>query len=144
MKHCFFQYLCTLFVGICPVMFFHKIDYTMATTQQQSGTLYNALTAGSKIIGTIIADSDVRIDGTVEGELQCTGKVVIGEQGSLKGTIACQNAEIMGKLDCKINVEHTLALRASGNIKGEVSTGTLIVEPNAIFNGTCSMNTDHK
>lgn len=38
----------------------------MATTQQQSGTLYNALTAGSKIIGTIIADSDIRIDGTVE------------------------------------------------------------------------------
>lgn len=116
----------------------------MATTQQQSGTLYNALTAGSKIIGTIIADSDVRIDGTVEGDLQCTGKVVIGEQGSLKGTVTCQNAEIMGKLDGKITVEHTLALRASGNIKGEVATGTLIVEPNAVFNGTCSMNADHK
>ena len=116
----------------------------MATTQQQSGTLYNALTAGSKIIGTIIADSDVRIDGIVEGDLQCTGKVVIGEQGSLKGTITCQNAEIMGKLDGKIHVEHTLALRASGNIKGEVGTGTLIVEPNAIFNGTCSMNADLK
>lgn len=111
----------------------------MAATQQQSGTLYNALTAGSKIIGTIIADSDIRIDGTIEGDLQCTGKVVIGEQGSLKGSIVCQNAEIMGSLDGKINVEHTLALRASGNIKGDVATGTLIVEPNAIFNGTCSM-----
>ncbi len=111
----------------------------MATTQQQSGTLYNALTAGSKIIGTIIADSDIRIDGTVEGDLQCTGKAVIGEQGYLKGSVVCQNAEILGKLDGKIDVAHTLALRATGNIKGEVSTATLIVEPNAVFNGTCSM-----
>lgn len=111
----------------------------MATTQQQSGTLYNALTAGSKIIGTIIADSDVRLDGTVEGDLECTGKVVIGEQGSLKGSIVCQNAEIMGKMDGKITVEHTLALRATSNTQGEVVTGTLIVEPNAVFNGTCSM-----
>ncbi|MGM9837385.1 MAG: polymer-forming cytoskeletal protein [Paludibacteraceae bacterium] len=113
----------------------------MATTQQQSGTLYNALTAGSKIVGTIVADSDIRIDGTVEGDLQCTGKVVIGEQGKIKGSIVCQNAEILGCLDGKIEVKHTMALRASGNIKGEVTTGTLIVEPNAIFNGTCSMAT---
>ena len=71
----------------------------MANTTQQSGTLYNALTAGSKIIGTIVADSDIRIDGRVEGDMQCSGKVVIGEKGSVKGSIACQNAEIMGLLD---------------------------------------------
>ena len=111
----------------------------MANTTQQSGTLYNALTAGSKIIGTIIADSDIRIDGRVEGDMQCSGKVVIGEKGSVKGSIACQNAEIMGLLEGKIGVQQTLALRASGKIEGDVRTQTLIVEPNAVFNGTCSM-----
>ncbi len=112
----------------------------MATqTQQPTGSLYNALTAGSKIIGTIIADSDIRIDGVVEGDLKCSGKVVIGEKGLLKGTVDCQNAEILGKLDGKIEVKQTLALRATSNLHGEVHTQTLIVEPNAIFNGTCSM-----
>lgn len=112
----------------------------MATqTQQPTGSLYNALTAGSKIIGTIIADSDIRIDGTVEGDLKCSGKVVIGEKGLLKGTVDCQNAEILGKLDGKIDVKQTLALRATSNMHGEVHTQTLIVEPNAVFNGTCSM-----
>ena len=111
----------------------------MAQTQQQPSTLYNALTSGSKIIGTIIADSDIRIDGVVEGDLQCSGQVVIGDQGKLKGTITCQNAEIMGNLDGKIDVRSTLALRATGNIHGDVSTKTLIVEPNAVFNGSCSM-----
>ena len=64
--------------------------------------MYNAITSGSKIIGTIIADGDIRIDGIVEGEMQCAGKVVIGEKGLIKGTVSCQNAEIMGTLDGKI------------------------------------------
>ena len=87
--------------------------------------MFNALTAGSKIVGTITADTDYRIDGTIEGELNCSGKVVIGEAGRVKGTVNCQNAEIMGLMD--------------GKIQGDVQTKTLIVEPGAQFNGTCSM-----
>lgn len=109
------------------------------TTQQPTGPAYNSLTAGSKIIGTVIADNDFRIDGTIEGEVQCSGKVVIGENGLVKGTVNCQNAEIMGNLDGKVDVKQSLTLRATSNIKGEVHTQILIVEPNAVFNGTCSM-----
>ncbi len=105
----------------------------------QTGTLYNALTSGSKVIGTIIADSDIRIDGQVDGDLQCTGKVVIGTSGFLKGTLTCQNAEIHGKIEGNTTVSDTLSLRSTSNISGEVKTRTLIVEPGAIFNGTCAM-----
>lgn len=108
--------------------------------QQPTGTLFNALTAGSKIVGTIVTDTDIRIDGTVEGDLQCAGKVVIGEKGSLKGTIVCRNAEILGRIEGKITVSDTLALRATANLKGEAVTKILIVEPNAVFNGNCSMS----
>lgn len=109
------------------------------TTQQPTGPSYNSLTSGSKIIGTVLADNDFRIDGIIEGDVQCSGKVVIGEQGFVKGTVNCQNAEIMGKLDGKVEVKQSLTLRATSNIKGEVNTQILIVEPNAVFNGTCSM-----
>ena len=114
----------------------------MATTQQNTGALDNALTSGSKIIGTVITDSDIRIDGTIEGDVKCSGKMVIGEQGLVKGTVECQSAEIMGTLDGKINVKYTLALRATSRLKGEINTQTLMVEPNAIFNGSCTMGND--
>ena len=114
----------------------------MANDKQQSGLMFNALTAGSKIVGTITADSDYRIDGMIEGELNCSGKVVIGEAGRIKGTVNCQNAEILGLMDGKINCSQQLCLRASGKIHGDVQTKTLIVEPGAIFNGTCSMGSD--
>ena len=102
-------------------------------------TLYNALTSGSKIIGTVITDSDMRIDGIVEGDVKCSGKLVIGEQGLVKGSIECQNAEVMGRVDGKIDVKNSLALRSTSNLVGEIATGTLMVEPNAMFNGTCQM-----
>ena len=111
----------------------------MANDKQQGGLMFNALTAGSKIVGNITADSDFRIDGLIEGDLNCTGKVVIGESGRVKGTITCANAEILGLMEGKITCTQQLSLRASGKINGDVITKTLIVEPGALFNGTCSM-----
>lgn len=104
-----------------------------------TGAMYNALTNGSKIVGKIFADSDFRIDGEVEGTITCNGKVVIGQKGYLKGSISCINAEIIGKVDGDIVVSETLSLRSTAIIKGDVKTKILMVEPNAVFNGTCSM-----
>ena len=111
----------------------------MANERQQSGLMFNALTAGSKIVGNITADSDFRIDGQIEGDLNCSGKVVIGEAGRIKGTIVCQQAEILGLMEGKINCHQQLSLRSNGKINGDVHTKTLIVEPGALFNGSCSM-----
>ncbi|MFA5045983.1 MAG: polymer-forming cytoskeletal protein [Paludibacter sp.] len=104
-----------------------------------TGAMYNALTNGSKIVGKIIADSDFRIDGEVEGTISCNGKVVIGQKGILKGSISCVNAEIIGTVEGDIVVSETLSLRSTAVIKGEVKTKILVVEPEAVFDGTCSM-----
>jgi len=104
-----------------------------------TGAMYNALTNGSKIVGEIFADSDFRIDGDVEGTITCNGKVVIGQKGYLKGSISCVNAEIIGTVKGDIVVTETLSLRGTAVIKGDVKTRILMVEPNAVFDGSCSM-----
>ncbi|NDV47545.1 polymer-forming cytoskeletal protein [Paludibacter sp. 221] len=104
-----------------------------------SGVIYNSLTHGSKIIGKIIADKDFRIDGEIEGDIVCSGKIVIGQKGFLKGTVQCTFAEILGKVDGKIEVSDTLTLRESAVVVGDIKTKILIVEPKAVFDGTCSM-----
>ena len=111
-------------------------------TKTTNGALYNALIAGSKIIGTIIADGDFRIDGTVEGDINSKSKVIIGQSGFIKGTIQCVNAEIFGSFDGKLDIKETLTVHATANIIGEIKTKILVVEPNAIINGTCSMTDD--
>ena len=107
-----------------------------------TGAMYNALTNGSKIIGKIVADSDFRIDGIVEGDITCTGKVIIGQTGFLKGSISCANAEVIGTVEGNILVSDTLSLRRTAVITGDVKTKVLMVEPEAVFNGSCSMKED--
>jgi len=106
---------------------------------KDSGVIYNSLTHGSKIIGKIIAENDFRVDGEVDGEIICTGKVVIGAQGFLKGNMQCAFAEILGKIEGKIDVSDTLSLHENSAVIGDVKTKTLIVEPKAILHGSVSM-----
>ena len=108
-------------------------------TTNNSGSTYNALTQGSIITGNITSENDFRIDGEVQGDMLCKGKVVIGGTGVLKGKIACANAEIIGSVLGDILATDTLTLRASANVTGNIKTKILVVEPNAVFNGNCSM-----
>ena len=41
------------------------------------------LSSQSLIKGDCSIDGDMRIDGTVEGNIRCTGKIVIGPEGKL-------------------------------------------------------------
>lgn len=109
-----------------------------------SGLVYNSLTSGSIITGNITSESDFRIDGEVQGDIDCKRKVVIGHTGVLKGNITCESAEIIGHVVGNIVVNDTITLRSSAVFKGDIQTQTLVVEPNAVFNGNCSMKkTNH-
>ena len=117
----------------------------MARFQDEPGTpingggIINIIAAGTKIVGKVTVESDFRLDGEVEGDIFGKSKVVIGEKGNLKGSLTCANAEIIGKVTGNILTSQSLTLRSTAELHGDVKIKSLIVEPNAIFNGTCSM-----
>ncbi len=100
---------------------------------------YNSLAFGCLVKGEILADTDVRIDGAVEGNINCKGKVIIGPTGKVSGNIVCANAEIIGTLEGNMKVHETLTIQSAGKVNGDIQTAVLIIEPNAIFCGSCSM-----
>lgn len=104
-----------------------------------NGIAHNALAFGSRVKGNIVSDSDFRVDGAVEGTIECTGRVVIGPNGSLIGDVVCANADIMGSLKGNVDVSDTLSLKSTANVLGDIKTRTLVIEPDAIFSGTCDM-----
>ena len=99
----------------------------------------NSLVTGTSIEGTIIANSDIRIDGSLKGSLDCKGRVIIGPDGSVDGEITCENAVIEGKFSGKLKVKDLLNVRESANIQGNVETDKLLVQPGAVYNVSCSM-----
>ncbi|HLR35895.1 MAG TPA: polymer-forming cytoskeletal protein [Tissierellales bacterium] len=91
------------------------------------------------IIGDIKGSGSIRIDGTVEGDIDYTGDITIGETGHIKGNIICNNIIIGGKIDGNINAKEQLSLLPSGELIGDVEVINLVVNENAIFEGHCKM-----
>lgn len=99
----------------------------------------NIISQGTKIVGDFNSEGDFRIDGTIEGKIKTTGKIVVGKSGFIKGTLQGTDAYFEGKFSGKLSLSGTLTLKASAHIDGEVVAGKLAVEPGATFNVSCSM-----
>src|ERR1044071_2184316 len=82
----------------------------------------NLIGAGTTIEGDIRSNGDIRIDGTVFGNVHSKAKVVIGNTGVVEGDINCQNADISGSVKGKTNISELLFLKASSKINGDIVT----------------------
>ena len=108
--------------------------------ENSAGGLHNTLAAGTNVKGNIITETDFRLDGQVDGDINCSGKIVVGPKGRVVGNIISTNAEILGEVEGSIRITEKLILKATANIKGDVFTQSLEIEPNARFNGVCNMS----
>jgi cytoskeletal protein CcmA (bactofilin family) len=113
---------------------------TKKDKQMTEGTSsQNIIAQGTKMIGDFTSEGDFRIDGTIEGNIKTSGKVVVGKAGLIKGTLNGTDAYFEGKFSGKLTLSGTLTLKSSAHIEGEVMVGKLAVEPGATFNVTCAM-----
>ena len=99
----------------------------------------NIIAKNTSLVGDISSDGDFRVDGKIEGTIKTSGRVVIGREGLVKGTIDCANADIEGSFAGKLIVDEVLSLKSTADISGDVVMGKLSVEPGASFNATCAM-----
>jgi cytoskeletal protein CcmA (bactofilin family) len=107
--------------------------------ETDNGAAVNLINQGTEITGDIKSSGDIRIDGTLNGNMITKGKVVIGPTGRVKGEVECKNSEVSGLIDGKITVTQLLNLKSSSKINGTIVTNKLSIEPGALFTGNCSM-----
>jgi len=113
-----------------------KIKEVIAAT----ANTHNILASGTNIKGDIGAEEDFRIDGSIEGNVSCKGKIIIGSSSIITGEIKCSNIEVFGQVKGNIFCFEKTVLRASAILEGNVKTGMIEIEPGAKFVGQCSMN----
>ena len=65
--------------------------------------------------------------------------MALGHQSHVQGNILAQNADIEGEVKGKLEIAELLVLKATAVINGDIITGKMVVEPGAVFNGTCKM-----
>ena len=104
-----------------------------------SSSSSNSLIQGTNIEGSIQADKDIRIDGSLRGNLNCKGKVIIGPTGFISGEVQCENAVIEGSFEGLLFVSDVLHIKETAKVEGDVTTQKLIVQPGSVFNVKCKM-----
>ncbi|WP_423129479.1 bactofilin family protein [Gaoshiqia sp. Z1-71] len=104
----------------------------------------NLIGKGTSITGDIHSEGDIRIDGELNGNLKCLGRVVVGDTGKVSGEIHCKNCEVSGYLKGKLVIEQLLSLKSSSKVHGEINTGKLSIEPGSVFTGSCAMGDQTK
>lgn len=99
----------------------------------------NRIVEGTRVIGTIETQADIRLDGFLKGDLNVAGRLVIGPKGVVEGDVKCINADVEGAIKGNVVVQEVLVVKATAVIEGEVTVGKLSVEPGAVFKAVCAM-----
>jgi cytoskeletal protein CcmA (bactofilin family) len=97
------------------------------------------ISAGTVLKGDVQSDNDLRIDGTIHGNVTSNAKIVVGPTGFVEGNIQGIQADITGKVTGNINVKEQAQLRVKSNVQGNITAISLQVESGATFNGQSIM-----
>lgn len=99
----------------------------------------NRIAKGTKIIGDIITEGSLRIEGEIKGKIEAKAKVVVAQSAVVDGELHCDYADIEGKTKGLINANSVLNIKKTAEINGKVITDKLVVEAGAQFNASCKM-----
>ena len=104
-----------------------------------SAGLVGYLYKGSRVSGQLSFQGPVRIDGVVEGDIQCQGTVTIGESAEVRAKISGQVVIIRGKVEGNVTAKEKVELLAPARLIGNVSAPRLSIAEGVVFDGDCSM-----
>lgn len=120
-------------------MFNAKSKPEMSYEKSNGANGATLISTGTTLKGDIISNSDLRVDGTIIGNIRGNAKIIIGSSGVVEGDIEGNQADVTGKVTGNLKIKDLLQLRGECNITGNVSAGKLQIEPTATFNGQCHM-----
>ncbi len=108
------------------------------------GAGFTHLLEGTKVKGKIESKSDIRIDGHVDGEIICDGKLILGNKGSLSVNLETHEVTIDGMYKGDVKAKRQLIVGERGVIEGNVNTPSLIIKQGAKINGQVTMPKSNK
>lgn len=107
--------------------------------QPSTSSGHSLIAVGTKITGKIESSENIRIDGSLEGDIECKGKVILGASSNIIGNIDCNDLELMGKMKGNILCNNSVICRSKSKLEGDMKTKILEIEAGAEFTGAIGM-----
>ena len=112
-----------------------KVEVSPASTAGLVGYLYK----GSRVSGQLSFQGPARIDGAVDGEIQCQGTLTIGDGADVRAKISGQVVIIHGKVEGNVVAKDRVELLAPARLTGDVNAPRLVIAEGVMFDGDCAM-----
>lgn len=97
------------------------------------------ITAGTKVFGDFNCDTDLRLDGSVEGEVVVQKRIVVGIDGFVKGNVRANHMVVNGEVEGNLEISGDVFLGANAKISGNIVSARMMMEEGAYFSGTLSV-----
>jgi cytoskeletal protein CcmA (bactofilin family) len=108
-----------------------------AATGSQRGGI--TLGPNDRLIGELHIDGDVRLGGTVQGEIHATGDVEVDDAAKVNASLAGGDINIRGSVSGPVTARKRLVVARSGSLTGDVRVARLVIQDGATFSGNVSM-----
>lgn len=92
---------------------------------------------GSSIHGDIKINGFMRIDGDLEGNLETTGNVLVGENARIAGNITARSITVGGIIKGNVVAPEQVHLLSSSIVIGDIQTRRFQADENVIVHGHC-------
>ena len=93
----------------------------------------SVISADMNVLGSIISDSFIDIDGKVDGNVKCES-VIIRENGVVKGDVVASNVQIYGYVEGLVKAD-SVSLYHSAHVIGTIMHASLTIEDGAFVDG---------
>jgi len=101
--------------------------------------LVGYLYKGSRVTGQLTFQGSARIEGNVDGEIQCHGTLTIGERAEVRAKISGDVIVIRGKVEGNVVAKEKVELVAPARVFGDIDTPRLVITEGVVFDGDCTM-----
>jgi len=92
----------------------------------------------TRFVGKASVKGTIRVDGTVEGDVQADW-VVVGETGKILGNTRTRGMVVGGSVEGDIEATETVELREKATMVGEIHAPKLAISEGAVFDGRARM-----
>lgn len=98
----------------------------------------SVLGANSHFEGTLRAEGNIRIEGAFLGDVTTTGRVVIGEHGTVEGNLIGESVETAGVVKGNV-IARRVSVSRTGRILGDLRLEKLMTEEGGFIQGLVTM-----
>ena len=91
------------------------------------------------VTGRLSGEGVVQIEGTVEGEINLKGYVIVTSTGRVKGPVEADVIRIAGQVEGNLISNDHVQLERTGTVNGDVTTVSFVIENGGRLNGRTTM-----